>query len=525
PFSVPDRELFWRLPAGRTIDEDVEFRIRTCPRGFRDEDWGESGARRILCLGDSCTFGRATSYPRELERIFDDERPGSVDVLNAGVPGYSSFQARHLLDGPLREDRFDLLVLYVGFNDGRASPAPDSSRPRVPAFAGTLRSTLGRFRLYQGLHRLRIPLAAPARKEGEAAPRVSLEEYRANLSALVDEAERRGARSLLLTTPSLFAPESEPGRELAARNETVRAVAASSGASCLDIERRFREAGNRGLFDGSEEPIPGTRVGADLIHPNELGLRFIAERVREAIDRNGLLAGIAPATRVEPATGSFALACGDVDGDGSEEIAACAERGERVVVALLDASGRRRWVRPLEGSTRPGRPRFLVATRRGSAFYALDRPAPPSEASLRESRLGPPDPCRITEFRHGRIVREGRVSRGVNPEEVTGFAALEAEGGKAGELLVASLGEETPRIHVLSQSLEARAEFPLRVPPLAIQRGWRSWTLAACPPPGGSARFLAAPNGPAPGWVGFASFSGDGAMVDACMAFGFGGFE
>ncbi|MGH7150400.1 MAG: hypothetical protein ACREIU_06875, partial [Planctomycetota bacterium] len=41
----------------------------------------------------------------------------------------------------------------------------------------------------------------------------------------------------------------------------------------------------------------------------------------------------------------------------------------------------------------------------------------------------------------------------------------------------------------------------------------------------GSARFLAAPNGPAPGWVGFASFSGDGAMVDACMAFGFGGFE
>jgi lysophospholipase L1-like esterase len=497
--------------------------MRFCPRGFRDEDWGKTGARRILCLGDSCTFGRATSYPRELERIFDDERPGSVDVLNAGIPGYSSFQARLLLDGPLREDLFDLLVLYVGFNDGRPSPIPDAARPRVTAFAGTLRTVLGNLRLYQGLRRLRVSLASPATDAGASAVRVSLEEYRANLRALLDQARSRGARTLLLTTPSLFTPESDGGREVAARNEVVRAVATSSGVPFVDIDRRFRETGNRGLFDGSAEPIPGTRVGADLIHPNELGLRLIAEQVREAIGQHGLLQGIGPAVQEEPAKGSFALACGDVDVDGSEEIAASTVRGERVVVALLDASGQRRWVRQLEGAPHE-EPVFLAASREGDTFYVLDRG---TVAEIRGHGSFIHSIGRIAEFRAGSAVRVGRTSKPWETEEspITGFATLEIEGGTHGGFVIASDSGEACSVAVLTQAFETRAEFPLRVPPFAVEKNWRRWTLAPSPPPLGAARFLAAPIGPAPGWIGFASFSGDGAMVDACMAFGFGGFE
>ncbi len=532
PFSIPDRELFWRLPRGRTIDEEVEFRMRFCPRGFRDEDWGKAGARRILCLGDSCTFGRATSYPRELERIFDDERAGSVDVLNAGIPGYSSFQARLLLDGPLRDDRFDLLVLYVGFNDGRPSPIPDAARPRVTAFAGTLRSVLGNLRLYQGLHRLRASLAAPAERAGASGVRVSLKDYRANLRALIDQAGRRGARTLLLTTPSLFTPESEGGREVAARNEVVRAVAASSGVPFVDIDRRFRETGNRGLFDGSSEPIPGTRVGADLIHPNELGLRLIAEQVREAIDRHGLLAGVGPAAGEEPAKGSFALACGDVDGDATEEIAASTVRGESVVVALLDASGGRRWIRRLDGTARPVwlGSHFLAAPREGGSLYALDEGSSEmidtSRLARHRSFLDYINPYRITELRDGKAVREERpFQQSGDLWGITGFAALDAGRGETASLLVAGGGEGACSIAVLTPDLEKRARFAPSIPPFAIERGWTGCTLAPCPPSLGGARFVAAPAGPVSGWVGFASFLIGGEQVDACMAFGFGGFD
>ncbi|HET6203560.1 MAG TPA: SGNH/GDSL hydrolase family protein [Planctomycetota bacterium] len=510
----------------------MEFRIRTSPRGFRDEDWSAPGPRRVLCLGDSCTFGRATSYPRELERIFDDELgPEAVDVLNAGVPGYTSFQARLLLDGPLRQDRFDLLVLYIGFNDARPSSVPDSARPRIPAFAGAFRSALSRLRLYQGLQRLRVAILSRGPEAKTATTRVPLPEFQANLRAILAEARTRGARSLLLTTPSLIPRESEEGRDLAMRNGAVLAVAAESGVPLVDLDRRFRETGLRGLFDGSEVPIPGTQVGADLIHPNELGLRLIAESVREAIGAHGLLPGVPPALREEPARNSFGLACGDVDGDGTDEIAACAERGRTLAVALLDARGRRRWLRRLEGTARTEGPLFLAAPRGGDVFYALDCDSQwtPGRSHERPEFVRPFswEPCRITEFRDGKVQREERPLWAFVSGGISGFAALDVEGDDVEELLVASREGETCSIAVFSPSLEARSEFPLRVPPFAVGRGWRTWTLAPGPRSAGPARFVAAPDPsrPVPGWAGFGSFASDGTLVDGCMAFGFGGFE
>ncbi len=73
------------------------FEVNTNSQGFRNAEFSAKpapGTFRIVCLGDSITFGwgmdEKYSYPRVLERYLNS-RPGAktrVEVINAGVPGY-----------------------------------------------------------------------------------------------------------------------------------------------------------------------------------------------------------------------------------------------------------------------------------------------------------------------------------------------------------------------------------------------------------------------------------------------------
>ena len=79
-------------------------KARINAQGYRGQDFDDPAhvaERRILCLGDSFTFGWGVedgeSYPVALqERI--DALPGGDDwqVLNAGMPGYNTWQQLQL---------------------------------------------------------------------------------------------------------------------------------------------------------------------------------------------------------------------------------------------------------------------------------------------------------------------------------------------------------------------------------------------------------------------------------------------
>ena len=82
----------------------------------------EAGAFRILCIGDSNTYGagveRHEAYPAQLERALTEAHPiRNFEVLNLGVPGSNSSQVLHRLPTYVSHYRPDLLIVLTGVND------------------------------------------------------------------------------------------------------------------------------------------------------------------------------------------------------------------------------------------------------------------------------------------------------------------------------------------------------------------------------------------------------------------------
>lgn len=98
--------------------------IRTNRWGHHDDEFPEKpppGERRILALGDSVTFGhmvtREEAYPNQLERILAERDPSQrVQVINAGVQGYSTAQELILMERSLRFEP-DTVLIGVCLND------------------------------------------------------------------------------------------------------------------------------------------------------------------------------------------------------------------------------------------------------------------------------------------------------------------------------------------------------------------------------------------------------------------------
>src|SRR5262245_16412161 len=97
-------------------------KFHTNELGLRDEPLRDDGATRILSVGDSCTWGWAlpqdAAYPQVLQRMLDEQvGSGRYRVINAGRPGYTSYQGMvYLREQGLALDPRIVLIAY-GFND------------------------------------------------------------------------------------------------------------------------------------------------------------------------------------------------------------------------------------------------------------------------------------------------------------------------------------------------------------------------------------------------------------------------
>ena len=87
----------------------------------RLEDGGDGARYRVLCVGDSHTWGagveRDESYPGHLQRILDELRPGLFQVMNLGVPGMNTAQLRKRVPEWFSRHEPDLLVVWAGVNN------------------------------------------------------------------------------------------------------------------------------------------------------------------------------------------------------------------------------------------------------------------------------------------------------------------------------------------------------------------------------------------------------------------------
>ncbi len=106
-------------------DSGLKWSYRINADGFRGNDFDvEAGARRILFVGDSYTFGWGVDQDETLDRAVASalaEPPFNlrVDAWNLGVPGYNTEQEFHLLNEVLDRYSPDLVVLGYVMNDAQ----------------------------------------------------------------------------------------------------------------------------------------------------------------------------------------------------------------------------------------------------------------------------------------------------------------------------------------------------------------------------------------------------------------------
>lgn len=214
------------------LRENAVWNIALNAEGFREKELPAAkpaGTFRILCLGDSWTFGanvsQADAYPEQLAVRLRDRFPGAAfEVLNLGVLGYSSFQGLRLMKRRVLELQPDLVIIGYGMNDASVA----GYRDRDVAGTGSATSPLDRlqsllerselyrlFRYWIDIHRWNAPTLgdAIAKEAAEVArgsreafdyrsmerwTRVSPIDYERNLREMIQLSRRAGAEVVLL---------------------------------------------------------------------------------------------------------------------------------------------------------------------------------------------------------------------------------------------------------------------------------------------------------------------------------------
>ena len=278
---VADEELFWRLDAGSETYHGNAHGLRG--------PWPAHEKRprdlRIVCVGDSCTFGSSLrldqTYGMRLERRLQDELPERVvQTVLLALPGYTTEQSRRLVARHGRELRPDVTVFYVGAWTDYVAAVGRSDAERHAARS--------RWRLVQVAESaMRATRDVDYAKEFAAgrAPdgrRVALDDFAANLVAMIDAVRAVGSEVVLLLPP--VPPETLRDYPIAERYRAVlRSIGGRADVRFLDAQALF-ESFLAGLPESSRVRDRGKPLlFDDWIHPSSVGHEVLAGALFELL--------------------------------------------------------------------------------------------------------------------------------------------------------------------------------------------------------------------------------------------------
>ena len=165
-----------------------------------------SGVYRIAAIGDSCTQFGDPPYPAVLRELLVESMDQSVEVLNAGVTGYSTEQGLRRLGRDVLPYRPDVLTIYFGWNDHwMTNKLTDAEIAVEDAQSWQWVDYLGWSRIVQaGLYGAHIfhERQSWALNTKPAVLRVPLDQYQDNLRRIIAWARQAGAQPVLITAPT-----------------------------------------------------------------------------------------------------------------------------------------------------------------------------------------------------------------------------------------------------------------------------------------------------------------------------------
>lgn len=259
-----DHALGWKFDPGALLGADGERANSFGFRGPEPRPVSNPNDRRILCVGSGLTFGVGVgpeeTYAAFLERwLRQSRRQSHWDVLNAGVPGYTSIQALGRLRQIGHEVAPSIVILCVGSWHGYTAAIEEEDdrilgvlEPRPRAFPWSLASV----RTLAAELRPEPPAETVAAwshagelwrhyRRRPAGPRVPAQKFEKALRALVAECRKLGALPVLVMPPlRKRAMEEFPESHIYAR--LVASIRDETKATQVDARQRLEEDEDRG---------------------------------------------------------------------------------------------------------------------------------------------------------------------------------------------------------------------------------------------------------------------------------------
>jgi lysophospholipase L1-like esterase len=284
-----DHDLFWRFRPSRTIRSEFfqgkEYQINGF--GIRGPEIPPISRKiRIVTMGNSCTFGWGIPYDQtyagHLETILNsDTTLPEVEVINCGIPGYSSFQGRRFQVSDVVDLKSDIILFMYAWNDqwAAADNIPDKDQALPSQSIIDIQNLLARLKIYALMRRLVLatiddPGQEKLIKENQVN-RVNTTDFYGNLNAMVHFAMSEGTIPILLTSPipsleKYYPPGSKSRMHMVHKdyNLQTRTLASNATIPLVDIALEFDMYDN--LYD--DAPI-------DPIHFNAEGHRITAEAI------------------------------------------------------------------------------------------------------------------------------------------------------------------------------------------------------------------------------------------------------
>lgn len=266
----------------------------------------QPGALRIVCLGDSVTFGyrvpvvwpnkpteydpKWLPYPMLLEKqLREANAQRQLDVVTLAVPGYTSHQGLAWLRRDIDDLKPDLLIVSFGWNDASFSDVPDREAIQTSWRAVSVRWLVDHSQAFaRATSWLRERERQKQQNEAATTPRprpmarVSQAEYLDNMNAIAELSRQHGARVIVIGAPyrdiSPEAPEAD----------TIRQYRLALGSMMRERQVPYLE-----ILELTERAYP-SNVGwfGERIHPNHMGHRLMASELLKVIRSNRLLGDV-----------------------------------------------------------------------------------------------------------------------------------------------------------------------------------------------------------------------------------------
>jgi len=216
-----DSELFWKLKPSQTISTWWVPKARINSLGLRGYELEERSLRKymlyVLCLGDSGIFGWGVPDNLTLPYCLEAELKkkfalDSIKVINAGVPGYSSYQGVILLKRLLMYIQPKIIIFCFGRNDHNTTVfITDKERKHIPKMAVFLHNILLRTRVYQWIYMKTTIYMYKKNKarffgggeERRDTFRVPIDDFREDLLEAVGLADKVGAKLFFIPRAQL----------------------------------------------------------------------------------------------------------------------------------------------------------------------------------------------------------------------------------------------------------------------------------------------------------------------------------